>query len=126
VSALATTKALAAAAEAEAEGDLMAPPRLPVKPGEATVATRSKPSNAESGRPGLVARLLISSIHLYQAVRAGRPSPCRFVPSCSAYGAEALARHGAGRGLWLTARRLGRCHPWGGHGADPVPELRNS
>ena len=79
----------------------------------------------QSGRPGVVARMLISLICLYQAARAGRPSPCRFVPSCSAYGAEALRRHGAARGVWLAARRLGRCHPWGGHGADPVPELRN-
>ena len=117
---------MSAEADADAEGDLMAPPRPSIEPGDASVATRSGSWNAESARPGPVARLMISTIHLYQAVRVGHPSPCRFVPSCSAYGAEALARHGAGRGLWLTACRLGRCHPWGGHGADPVPELRNS
>jgi putative membrane protein insertion efficiency factor len=47
---------------------------------------------------------------------------CRFAPSCSAYAIEALAKHGAARGLWLGARRVSRCHPWGGDGYDPVPE----
>ncbi|MBI5386374.1 MAG: membrane protein insertion efficiency factor YidD [Verrucomicrobia bacterium] len=47
---------------------------------------------------------------------------CRFTPTCSEYAAEAVRRHGAGRGGWLAARRVGRCHPWGGCGHDPVPE----
>ncbi|MCW1920457.1 membrane protein insertion efficiency factor YidD [Rhodobacter sp. KR11] len=46
---------------------------------------------------------------------------CRFQPTCSVYGLEALERHGALRGGYLTAHRLCRCHPWGGHGYDPVP-----
>ncbi|MGA1266505.1 MAG: membrane protein insertion efficiency factor YidD [Phycisphaerales bacterium] len=46
---------------------------------------------------------------------------CRFAPSCSHYAIEALHRHGAVRGGWLSARRLLRCHPWGGCGDDPVP-----
>jgi uncharacterized protein len=58
----------------------------------------------------------------YQFVTSSRPSPCRYDPSCSNYALEALDRHGAVRGGWLTVRRLARCHPWGGHGWDPVPQ----
>jgi putative membrane protein insertion efficiency factor len=71
------------------------------------------------------ARLLRASIRGYQALAAGRPSPCRYWPTCSAYGLEAVERHGALRGGWLTIRRVGRCHPWGGTGWDPVPEPRH-
>ncbi len=46
---------------------------------------------------------------------------CRYQPTCSAYALEALQRHGAVKGTWLAARRIGSCHPWGGHGYDPVP-----
>jgi putative membrane protein insertion efficiency factor len=49
------------------------------------------------------------------------PPSCRFSPSCSAYAIEALRRYGAAKGSWLAARRIARCHPWGGHGHDPVP-----
>ena len=49
------------------------------------------------------------------------PPSCRFQPSCSAYAITALRRYGAVRGGWLAARRLARCHPWGGSGSDPVP-----
>jgi uncharacterized protein len=75
-----------------------------------------------SSRPTRPTRLLLGLVHAYQGLRAGRPSPCRFSPSCSTYAAEALTRHGAVRGSWLAVRRLGRCHPLGGFGADPVPE----
>jgi putative membrane protein insertion efficiency factor len=49
------------------------------------------------------------------------PPSCRYAPTCSAYAIEALQRHGLIRGGYLTARRLLRCHPWGGSGFDPVP-----
>ncbi|HET9640317.1 MAG TPA: membrane protein insertion efficiency factor YidD [Allosphingosinicella sp.] len=49
------------------------------------------------------------------------PPSCRFQPSCSAYAITALRRYGALRGSWLAAKRLLRCHPWGGSGPDPVP-----
>lgn len=68
------------------------------------------------------ARALLFFVHLYQGLRAGRPSGCRFVPSCSEYAEEALRTHGAARGTLLTLRRLSRCHPLGGQGFDPVPQ----
>lgn len=46
---------------------------------------------------------------------------CRFRPTCSAYALQALEHHGPFRGTWLMLRRIGRCHPWGGSGFDPVP-----
>ncbi len=46
---------------------------------------------------------------------------CRFEPSCSVYAAEAVRKYGAFRGTWLAAKRIARCHPWGGSGYDPVP-----
>jgi len=49
------------------------------------------------------------------------PKTCRFAPSCSEYAAEAIRKHGPWRGTWLAARRIVRCHPWGGSGFDPVP-----
>lgn len=51
------------------------------------------------------------------------PGVCRYGPSCSEYGREAIERHGVLYGGWLTLRRLLRCHPWGGSGYDPVPPI---
>lgn len=48
-------------------------------------------------------------------------SSCRFTPTCSQYGIEAIQKHGPFKGGWLTLKRIGRCHPWGAHGHDPVP-----
>ena len=70
----------------------------------------------------VAARFLLAGIGLYQRVFAGRPSPCRFQPTCSVYAADAIRRHGALRGGWFGARRISRCHPWGGRGLDPVPD----
>ena len=49
---------------------------------------------------------------------------CRFDPTCSAYALIALERHGALKGSWLTVRRILRCHPWGAHGVDDVPDAK--
>ena len=54
------------------------------------------------------------------------PVACRFVPTCSDYAMEALERHGELRGGWLALRRILRCHPFGGHGYDPVPDENSS
>lgn len=64
---------------------------------------------------------LLRAIHWYQVAREGRPSPCRFWPSCSEYAMEAISVHGSGRGTWLALRRLSRCRPFGPSGVDPVP-----
>ncbi len=73
-------------------------------------------------RASLPARCLVRAVKLYQWAFAWRASPCRYVPSCSEYTRVAIERHGAARGVWLAARRLSRCHPWGGYGFDPVPD----
>jgi putative membrane protein insertion efficiency factor len=67
--------------------------------------------------------LAVLPIRLYQwCISPLLPANCRYQPTCSAYAAEAIERHGLLRGGWLTLRRLSRCHPWGGFGYDPVPD----
>lgn len=72
-------------------------------------------------------RLLSLPIIAYRRwISPALPNRCRFYPSCSAYTLEALFRHGIVRGLWLSLRRLGRCHPFHPGGYDPVPPPRRS
>ncbi len=66
--------------------------------------------------------VFIAFIRFYQlAISPYFPARCRYQPTCSAYAVEALQKHGAWKGGWLAIKRIGRCHPWGGDGFDPVP-----
>lgn len=66
--------------------------------------------------------LLVGLIRLYQmTISQVLPSSCRFTPSCSQYGLEAVQKYGALKGGWMAAKRIGRCHPWNPGGYDPVP-----
>jgi putative membrane protein insertion efficiency factor len=89
---------------------------------------RDTPRNQpESERaPGPTGRLAISVVHAYQLARSGRPTGCRYLPTCSEYAIEAISTHGTAKGSLLALRRLSRCTPWGGHGIDPVPTGRTS
>lgn len=61
-------------------------------------------------------------IFIYQKVISPYLMPsCRYTPTCSQYGIEAIKKHGPLKGGWLTIKRFARCNPWGGHGHDPVP-----
>lgn len=77
------------------------------------------------GTRGPLQILLLLGIRAYQLAVSPLLGPvCRFYPSCSCYGFEAIRVHGAARGTWLTSRRLLRCHPWNPGGVDPVPPPR--
>jgi hypothetical protein len=67
--------------------------------------------------------LLLAAIRLYQKTLAQMmpPNTCRFYPTCSHYGYEAVAKYGALKGGWLAIKRVARCHPFNPGGYDPVP-----
>lgn len=70
----------------------------------------------------MIAKLLILLTRAWQiGPSAVLPPSCRYDPTCSAYAIKALRRYGAAKGSWLALKRIARCHPWGGHGYDPVP-----
>ncbi len=70
--------------------------------------------------------VLIVLIKIYQySVSPLLGANCRYTPTCSQYSVEAIKTHGPLKGLWLAIKRIGSCHPWGGHGYDPVPPKQN-
>lgn len=70
----------------------------------------------------LLVKLLLIPIYIYRATISPLIGPsCRFTPTCSRYAIDALKKHGPFKGLYLTIRRILKCHPWGGSGYDPVP-----
>lgn len=71
-------------------------------------------------------KILMSIIKIYQkAISPLMPPSCRFHPTCSSYGLEAIETHGALKGSWLSIRRISKCHPFHEGGFDPVPEKVN-
>lgn len=65
---------------------------------------------------------ILFCIRAYQAgISPILPASCRYTPTCSEYARQAVERHGAIRGTWLAVKRIGRCHPFGGRGYDPLP-----
>ena len=70
-----------------------------------------------------LAFLLLLPIWFYRScISPFTPPSCRYTPTCSAYAVEAIKKHGPLKGLYLACKRILRCHPWGGHGYDPVPD----
>ena len=83
-----------------------------------------KPGNRSLLRQfgSIVSLPFIGLIKLYQLIISPwLGNQCRYTPTCSQYGIEALQKYGPLKGLWLTIKRIARCNPWGGHGHDPVP-----
>ena len=75
-----------------------------------------------AGIKSILAFPFIALIRLYQLIISPWLGPkCRYTPTCSHYAVEAFKKYGVFKGFWLSLKRIGRCHPWGGHGFDPVP-----
>ena len=70
----------------------------------------------------LIIWIFIFLIRLYKGLISPMlPARCRYTPTCSEYAIKAIQKHGLFNGGWLTLKRIGSCHPWGGHGHDPIP-----
>ena len=70
----------------------------------------------------LIGSFFLLLVRIYQVLLSPLlGASCRYTPTCSQYGIEAIKKHGPFKGGWLTLKRIGRCNPWGGHGHDPVP-----
>jgi len=80
-------------------------------------------SSSDGGTPSIAARLLMGSVRAYQKVLSPvMGGNCRYYPSCSEYGYDAIRLHGVGRGSLMAVKRIGRCQPFHEGGYDPVPE----
>ena len=80
---------------------------------------------AEAPALGLLQRAAVALIRLYKILLSPLfAGSCRFVPSCSDYARDAILEYGVMKGAWLAVMRLGRCHPFGSSGFDPVPRRR--
>lgn len=74
----------------------------------------------------IIASILIGIVRFYQlAISPLYPATCRYTPTCSQYMIEAIREHGVLKGAWMGLKRIGKCHPWGGSGYDPVPKKEN-
>ncbi|MEJ8756270.1 membrane protein insertion efficiency factor YidD [Pontibacter sp. H259] len=70
----------------------------------------------------IVKKLLLGLIWVYRhMISPLKPATCRYTPTCSTYALQAVTKHGPFKGSWLSLKRIGRCHPWGSSGYDPVP-----
>ncbi|WP_165025213.1 MULTISPECIES: membrane protein insertion efficiency factor YidD [unclassified Dysgonomonas] len=70
----------------------------------------------------LLSYILLGPIYFYRYfISPMLPAACRYTPTCSDYAVQAIKKYGPIKGFWLAAKRISRCHPWGGHGYDPVP-----
>lgn len=70
----------------------------------------------------MLKKVALLAIRFYQgAISPHFPAACRYTPTCSQYAVEAIEKYGVRKGTWLAAKRICRCHPWGGSGWDPVP-----